>query len=96
MPGVVFGATVIVPSGFIPTAPALGAGGVPGVSVTLVSITACALLAWSLATTLAVVPPAMGKLKASAPGLRSTTLTVVVACRHAGSVSAPDGGTQIW
>ena len=45
VPGVVFGGTVIVPSGFIPTAPALGAGGVPGVSVTLVSSTAYTPLA---------------------------------------------------
>ena len=60
MPGVVPGATVMVPSAFIVIAPSAGAGAVPGVRLTLVPITAGLPLVVSLATTEAVLPPVAG------------------------------------
>jgi hypothetical protein len=82
VPASVFGATVIVPSGFIVRLPEVGVGAVPGVSVTSAGFTG-APFSVSLTRTEAVVPPVTpstaAKLSSTASIGAAATVTVMVA-----------------
>jgi hypothetical protein len=81
VPASVAGATVIVPSGFITMLPLVGAGAVPGVSVTSAGFTATPLSV-SLISTEGVLPPPPetgGKLSSTASITAAPTVTVTVA-----------------
>jgi hypothetical protein len=105
VPGVVFGATVIVPSAFIVRLPLVGAGAVPGVSITLL-VVAAVVPTVSLSSTLGVAPPATEPI---GPNVSSTASIIGVATQ-CGSFAAqlvggfvqadplvvqPDGGVVV-